>query len=158
MSNLDLLPITTLTCDGTVVMRDDGLFLSIKKGLGEVPSVRGVDQVVPRREGKIARARVGDKMALELEGLVRGIPDEGDDDPSEAAAYYTLVAEVRAIFDPTKDPWVLSVEMPNGDTWSINVRTVPPLLWEEIIPSRLARLNVALESVDPDWTITPAGP
>lgn len=157
MANLDLLPIRALTCDGTVVMRDDGLFLSLKKGLGEIPYVRGSDQIVPGLAGRIPRSRIGDRMALELEGLVRGIPDEADNDPSEPVAYYDLVLECRNLFDPTKEPWILSCLLPDGSTASINVRVVPPLLWEELIPGRLARLNVALESVDPTWDIAASG-
>lgn len=155
MANLDLVPITDLTFDSVVLMRDDGLFLQLKKGIGEIPMVRGVDQVIPRLAGRYPRARVADRMVIELEGLVRGIPDEADDDPSEGEAYYTLVLAMKTLFDPTKAPASLSCVLPDGSTASINVRVVPPLLWDEIIPGRLARLNVSMESVDPDWTLTP---
>lgn len=155
MANVDLLPHTALTFDGTVLMRDDGLFLAIKKGIGEIPLVRGSDQGVPHRAGRIRRARVADKLLIELEGLVRGIPDETDDDPSEAVAYLALVDEVTSLFDPTgSTERTLSYQAADGTTRSIGCSVVPPLLWEELIPGRLARLNVALEAVeDPTWSI-----
>lgn len=155
MPSLDLLPITSLTFDGTLLMRDDRtLYLSLKRGVGEVPTVRGEDVVVPRLAGRVARARVPDRMALELEGLVVGYRDPTDGSPTEPESYYTVVREMRALFDPTKDPALLSGILPDGTLASINVRVVPPLLWDEMIPGRLAKLNVALESVDPDWAFT----
>lgn len=156
MTNLNLVPITALTFASTVLMRTDGLFLQLKRGFGEVPLVRGVDQLVPRRSGRIPRSRVADKLSIELEGYVRGIPDEGDNDPTEPEAYYTLVDELVTLFDPTADERTLSFLHPDGSTRSISCRVVPPLLWDEIIPGRLAKLNVALEAVDdPSWTTTP---
>lgn len=150
MADLELIPIETLVYDGTSLMRDDGLFLAIKRGLGEIPVVRGTDTVVPGQTGRTARARVADRMAIELEGYVRGIGTTGDD---EASAYYDLVLEMQTLFDPTKDPAVLSATLVNGANLTINARAVPPLLWEETILGRLARLNVQLESVDPYWTV-----
>lgn len=152
MPSLALVPVTELTFDSGLLMDDAGLFLQVKRGLGEIPFVRGTDTIVPRRTGRIARARVGDRLSIELEGLVRGIETLTE---TEAETYYALVLSVKALFDPTKDPATLSCILPDGSTASILVRVVPPLLWEEIIPGRLARLNVAMESVEPDWTITP---
>lgn len=154
---LDLLPHTGLTFDSTSLMRDDlSLFLAIKRGLGEIPTVRGEDQVVPGRAGRIARARVADQMSIELEGWVGGI---SDDDPvviTEPEAYITLVRELVALFDPTQVPKALACTLADGSTASILVRVSPPLLWDEKIAGRHAKLNVALVSVVPTWTITPA--
>lgn len=145
-------PVTALTFDSTLLERDDGFSLSLKRGLGEVATVRGVDTVIPGRAGRVFRARVADRMALELEGNIIGIgtfPTSTD-----AEAYYALVLEAQDLFDPTKDPAVLSCVLPDGSTATINVRVVPPILWDEKVPGLAARLNVALESVDPDWVIT----
>lgn len=148
-STLDLLPITDLTFDGTVLMRDDGLFLWLRKGAGEVPGVRGVDVVVPARVGRVARNRVADRLLVELEGIVGGIrTDDGIVIVEEPVSYYALVLEMAALFDPTKDPATLSYTLPDSSVISLLARTTPPLLWDETIPGRLARLNVALEVVD----------
>jgi hypothetical protein len=153
VANLDLVPITDLTFASTSLMRDDGVFLQLKRGFGEIPTVRGVDQLVPRRAGRIPRSRVAERLDIELEGLVRGIPDEADNDPSEAEAYYALVEELVTLFDPTANERALSFLHPDGTTRSINCRVVPPLLWDEQIPGRLARLNVSLVAVDdPSWS------
>ena len=154
MTTLDLVPITDLTFDSTVLMRTDGLFLTIKRGIGEIPSVRGSDQIVPGRAGRIARARVADVLRIELEGVVGGKADLVTP-VTEPAAYYALVLAMKALFAPTKVPKVLSCVLPDGSTATINARTIPPLLWDEEIAGRLARLNVALESVDPYWVVTP---
>ncbi len=152
MTVLDLVPVTALSFDSTDLMRTDGLFLTIKRGLGEIPSVRGSDQVVPGRAGRIARARVADTLRIELEGIVGGIAAAAPF--TEPVSYYALVLEMKALFDPTKAPAVLSCVLPDGSTATINVRTLPPLLWDEEIAGHFARLNVELESVDPGWVVS----
>lgn len=154
MTSLDLVPITALTFDSTELMRADGLYLTMKKGLGEIASVRGSDQIVPGRPGRLVRARMADTLRIELEGLVGGKADAMVP-LTEPASYYALVIELVALFDPSKDPAVLSCVLPDGSTATINVRTIPPLLWDETIAGRLANLNVELESVDPAWSIVP---
>jgi hypothetical protein len=157
-SDVNLVPITGLTFAGTSLMRDDGVFLMLKKGAGEIPSVRGVDTIVPGLTGRVFRNRVADRLVLELEGYVQGQEDPDDHDPTEPEAYYDLVDELVELFDPAADPAALSGTWPDGSIRSIDCRVVAPLLWDEVIHGRLAKLNVALESVSPAWDVTPPGP
>ena len=147
-------PITDLEFDSVPLQRDDlSVVLEIKRGLGGVPTVRGSDQIVPGRSGRIPRARVADVTAIELEGVLEGT---GPDDASRRADLVALREEMRALFDGTKDPAPLSCVLEDGSTATIDVRVVPPILWDEL-PGYVVRVNVAMESVDPDWTVTPAG-
>lgn len=148
----DPFPVTAVTFDGTSLQRADGsVILEIKRGLGDVPRVRGRDQVVPGLAGRIPRGRIADVLPLELEGIIEGV---GATEAERRSSFVALRQEMRALFDPTKDPEALACVLEDGSTATINARCVPPLLWEER-PGYIARLNVALESVDPDWDITP---
>lgn len=134
-------PVTSLTFDGTSLQRLDGSVLfEIKRGLGDIPSVRGVDQIVPGRRGRIRRNRIADALTLELEGVV----DAGD-----LAEFAVLRQELHDLFDPEAGDLVLSCLLEDGTTATINALVVPPMLWDE--KAGHARVNVALESVDPDW-------
>lgn len=131
-----------------------GIHLEITRGINEPPAARGVDQVVPHRTGRIPRARVNDVLQLELEGFVLAIPD-ADDDPDGGISFRTQMAELRAVFARNRDPWVLTGVLEDGSTATINVRCTDYAA-PEPVSGQVAEPKIALESVDPDWVITPA--
>jgi len=146
-----------LTSGGYVALSYDGTDLApssleyvlwLVRGLNEVPSVRGADDVVPRRTGRIARARVADVLALELEGWVLA---QGTTVALAIANFRESVQALQALFDPVLDPRVLSATMEDGTVQTINARVLPPVLIEERVASHVARVSIALESVDPYW-------
>jgi len=141
-----------LTYGGTDVQQNPiGIFLEIIHGLNEVPSVRGVDTVVPGLAGRIARNRVTDVLTLELQGMVAG---NGSDEATQREDFRDLVTTLRALFDPTVTATLVATPE-DGGTWTIAARTLN-IIWNQIVPS-LAMVNIQLESVAPDWTIAAAG-
>lgn len=142
-----------LTFDSTDIQQNPiGIFLEIKRGMYEGPEVRGSDTVVPSRTGRIARNRVADRWVIELEGYVAG---RGATEAAQREHFLDLVDIVRALFDPTSLPATLSAEMQDGGTRTIEARTLPTVLWDQVVPS-MARVSVQLEAVE-DWVVTVAG-
>ena len=140
-----------LTFGGTDIQQDPfGIFLEIVHGLNEVPSVRGVDTIVPGLAGRIARNRVTDVLLIELQGLVAGL---GTDEAAQREDFRDLVATFRALFDPTVIA-ALVATLEDGGTSTIAARTLN-IIWEQIVPS-MARVNIQLEAVS-DWVVTVAG-
>lgn len=140
-----------LTVDSVDVQDVDGIFLEVKRGIGEVPEVRGVDLIVPAYAGRIVRNRVADRLPIILEGWVRGVGTasgaSGEDE--DRADFATNRAALRVLFDPTADPVLLEATLEDGTTQSINARTLN-IVYDQVVPS-FARVNIEMESVDPDW-------
>lgn len=139
-----------LTFGGTDLQQNPiGIFLEIVDGLLGTASVRGTDTVVPGLTGRIARNRTGDTRRIELRGLVAG---NGATEALQQSDFWTLAATLRTLFDPTASPASLVATLPNGTTATILARTLPTMMWDQIVPS-LARVTIELESVAPNWTI-----
>lgn len=126
-----------------------GIFLEIVRGLGEGPSVRGKDTIVPALTGRIARNRKADTWRIELVGWVAG---QGATEAIQRSDFADLRAQLLALFDPTNAPAALVATTENGDTWTIQARTLPGKMWDQQVPS-MARLSVELEAVA-DWVVT----
>lgn len=138
--------VSELTFDGTDLQPDDHSFvLWISRGLTAAPSVRGEDSVVPHAAGRVALSRQADLLRIELDGWIFG---------ATPAGFRTTQRALMNLFDGVAEPRVLSCLLEDGvATATINARPQPPVLVDEIIPSHLARVNVALESVDPYWVV-----
>lgn len=136
-----------LTFDGTDIQDLDGIFLEITRGLVEPPEVRGVDLIVPAYAGRIVRNRVGDRLSIILEGWVRGVASDED---SDRADFVINRAAFRTLFDPRAEPADLVATLEDGSSQTIAARTLN-VVPEQIVPSFM-RVNVEMESVDPDWT------
>lgn len=140
-----------LTFRGSDLQRADfSIFLEIKRGLNEIPEVRGVDTVVPGLTGRYFRNRVADKRTIELVGFVSGY----DSTPSETADrrdFRHRVEELRALFDPTLDPGELAADLEDGGTATIDARATN-IVWNQVAPS-LHEVSVEMESVDPEWIV-----
>lgn len=146
-------PVKDLTYGGTDIQDLRGIYLEIVSGLAEPPSVRGADTVVPGRPGRIRRNRVADTQPIELRGWVCG---DGDGEAAQRADFATNRAAFRALFSPTAGDRVLSCTLEDGSTATINASALAATIWNQIVPT-YAEVSVRLESVDPDWVITPAG-
>lgn len=125
------------------------VFLQIVTGLDDIAAVRGIDTVVPGLTGRIPRARVKDVLPIELAGLVMGA---GDTEILRRASYRTTVAMLQVLFDPSLAPGDLVVEAEDGTTYTIAARPISMVWGTEDVPC-VRELSVALESVDPDWTV-----
>lgn len=138
-----------LTYRGTDIQDTDGIFLEIIRGLLDGREVRGVDLIVPAREGQIVRNRFAHRRSIELRGWIRGVAGDEDADRGDFA---TNRAAFLALFDETLEPGELSATLEDGSTQTIDARTLN-VIPDEIVPT-FVRVSVELESVDPDWTVS----
>lgn len=144
-----------LTFESVDLQRADfSVFLEVKRGLNELPEVRGKDTTVPGLTGRYFRNRVADRRELELVGYVSGY-SASPGESAERRDFRHRVEELRALFDPTADPGTLAALLEDGDTATIAARPTS-VVWKQVAPS-LASVSVQLESVDPEWVITPGG-
>jgi hypothetical protein len=134
---------------GTDIQNLDGIFLEIARGLVEVPEVRGVDLIVPSRQGQIRRNRVRHRMAIELRGWIRGT---GSTEDAQRDNFAANRAAFQALFDPTLEPGQLLITLEDSTTEDISARTLN-VISETIVPS-FVRVSVEMESVGLDLTIT----
>lgn len=137
-----------LTFDATDVQQDPiGLFLEIVRGLNEPMTVRGSDTTVPGLTGRIARNRKGDRLLIELRGLVIG---NGATHALQKADFAALRQFVRTLFNPKADPAPLVATLEDGTTATVNARTLN-VIW--ILGGDAdAEISVEMEAVA-DWTI-----
>jgi len=146
-------PVATIavTFGGTDVQAADfGVFLEIVKGLNESPEVRGSDLVVPGLPGRVPRNRVGDRLAIELLGMVSG---SGATRALLLADFRANVRAVQALFAPTAAPAVLAAALEDGTTATILARPLN-LVWRDVAPG-IAVVSVEMESAgSPYWTVT----
>lgn len=144
--------VTAVTFDGTdLVPPSHSYVLWIAQGLNAVPTVRGKDSLIARAAGRTPRSRVADTLSIEIVGWVLA---QGTTLALAVADYRASIEALKALFDPALDPRVLQATLEDGTTATINARAVPPLLITENVPSHVARVSAALESVDPYWVIT----
>lgn len=141
-----------LTYRGTDIQDLDGIFLEIVRGLVEPVEVRGVDLVVPSSAGQIVRSRVGHRLSIGLRGWIRGVDTTNPiNESGDRSDFATNRAAFRALFDPTLDPGQLVATLEDSSVQSIAARTLNVLT--EIVAPTFVRVDVELESVDPDWTV-----
>lgn len=135
------------TFDGTSIQRaDNSVWLDVKEGLFEHYEVRGKDTVVPGDEGEIPRNRVPGKLRIVLKGWIRG---------SSWSAYWTLVKEMKTLFDPARAPATLSVPLDDGTTGTIEARPVNIIPAGDEAIGAAREWSVELRAVDPPyWTFT----
>lgn len=156
MTDIVTIPVTF---DGTALWNDDASKgFSFTRGMpGEPPMLRGEDDTVSARAGRVPYPRIADTLPIGLTGWIQAPPGGLGDYASLRAAVETLRREMMTLFTRTGAPRVLSCTLADGATATINADVVPPVLVREVVPALYYELDVALESVDPDWVITPAG-
>jgi len=152
----DLAAIHSLTYDSTTIQESTiGIFLELTRGLNEIPKTRGEDDIVASASGRTAYLHVADILPLELAGVVLGTGSTVDD---QQASFRTKMAALRALLaSGSLLPKILAGTLEDDSTATISARVVDVQV-DERVASLAAEVKVALESVDPDWVITPAGP
>jgi len=141
-----------LTYRGTDIQDTDGIFLEIYRGLIEPVEVRGVDLIVPSRSGQIVRNRKGHRLGIGLRGWIRGVDASAPiDEAGDRSDFATNRAAFRTLFDPTLDPGALVATLEDGSSRTIDARTLN-VIPDQVVPT-FVRVDVELESVDPDWTV-----
>ena len=120
-------------------------------GLDNSASVRGKDSLIPSRDGLVVRNRVTHTRRIVLEGLAMGV---GVNHDAQRADFRSIVELLRTLFDPTLDPGTLVVILEDGNTATIDARTMPeePEWGPDTMPTART-LSVELEAVDDDWTL-----
>lgn len=100
------------------------------------------------------------QMTGSAAGLTGGTPvltiatltNGGLTEAAQRSSFAALRQVVRVLFAPTANPGALVATLENGTTATIQARTLPTPLWDQLVPA-LARLSVELEAVQ-DWVIT----
>lgn len=139
-----------LTFSSTPLFDVDGHLRSrfLKGWPGETPMIRGEDDVVAAATGRTFYPKIGDHLDIELEITVAEISE---------SAFRVEMTTLYTLFDATAAPAILSADLEDGATATINAYVMPPVLTRELVPGLAAQLEVALISIDPTWVITPAG-
>lgn len=150
-----------LTGGGLDLRRSDGsVWLWIARGwLDDPADVRGVDTVIPGKEGRTARDRKRDFRTIELRGQIVG---QGATEAAADADYLALVQALNPLFfDLTVAPWALVAGdlyrgLGVGQTATINVRPVNVVPAANQLTWRRA-FTFELVSIDspPEWVIAP---
>ena len=135
---------------------DAGYYFEIRAGgLDDVPEVRGSDVVIPGKSGRATYSRVSDSMVVSLHGIVMG----AGSGVAAAESYRTRANALKAVFDPTADPFALTVHsplegLPSGDTATLNVRFLRFVVGEQGQHFRI--MDIECECVDspPVWVVS----
>jgi hypothetical protein len=140
--------VVTLTYRTNDVQDIDGIFLEIVRGgPGEVAEVRGVDHLIPGLTGMRAGNRKLNRRVIELRGFVRG---DGATEAAQRDDYWDNRIILAGWFDPTVTGALLAT-LPAGNQFTIQARTLPPILFDQRAPS-FASVGIQLESITPDWS------
>lgn len=140
-----------LTYDAEDVQLDDfTLYLTIKTGLDELPTVRGEDVIVPTRAGRIEANRVNDILQIVLVGVVQQDPAETDQDTAKAG-WRIMMKFVRTLFAANRERAQLVADLEDGSVAYIDARPMNILI-QDRIDGVYASLNIELEGYD-DWLI-----
>lgn len=147
-----------ITFDSTALFTEDGAvgFRFTRGWPGEPPMTRGEDDTVAARAGRSPYPHISDVLPIGLEGWLHA-----GDGLDLATARETVEGARQALMDLFRGrigtAGVLEAAMIDGSTATIAARVVPPVLTREVVPGLRYEFDVALESVDPEWVITPAG-
>ena len=127
------------------------LVFQVVRGLDDTPEVRGKDTVIPGTAGRTARSRVRDRRVIEIEGWVLGV---GATHSAQTDDFRDAMETLRTLFDPTASAATLIVALEDGArSASISCRPVNMLVNYEGL-SVGARVNVELEAIGSDWSIS----
>lgn len=127
--------------------------IGLVRGLDDSPEVRGSDTVIPGATGRVPRSRVWDRRVIELAGFIGGV---GTSETAQRADLRALLEDLRELFDPTRSPATLSIELEDGGTATISARPVN-MLCAATIASVREQVSIELEAVDADWQVTLGG-
>lgn len=130
-------------------LADLSIFFQLRRGLHNVPSVRGKDTTVPARRGRITefRDRVADTLELELYGWVRA-DASATTVAEQRESYEENQQAIRALFHTERDPADLELLMLTR-TLTISARPLNIVPITEV-PGHITVLSIELEGMA-DW-------
>lgn len=128
---------------------DLSIFLQFKRGLHELPSVRGEDTVIPTAEGRHEMNRVNDVVRIELEGHVTADADALTNQ-EQVESFWVNAETLRTLFASDRAWAALNAVLPDGTIKSIQARPLN-MIFTEVIGSLFATVSVELEGYG-DWT------
>ncbi len=104
------LAVIGLVWDGHDLQRADlDVFFEITEGLDTLPEVRGEDQIIPFRVGRLPGLRIPHRRVIDATGHVMGPADA-----TAKAAFRAYVDEVKGWMDPTIGERVLVATLEDG--------------------------------------------
>lgn len=146
----------TYASSALVEVIEDGLVrqaIGLIRGLDDAPEVRGEDTTLPTATGQVPRNRVWDHRTIELQGFIAGV---GASEAEQRADLRALLESYRTLFDPTRSPATLSIELEDGGTATISARPLD-LTCPASVASVRAVVSITLLAVEADWDVTLAG-
>lgn len=123
----------------------------IATGLDAVPSVRGVDVVVPGKPGRSLKNRENDTLAIVLNGQVTCDPDAMDQ-AAARSSFRTAMRAVRTLFASNRTPATLEATLEDSTVLTITARPMNIVVPDQV-EGVYASLSIELEGYD-DWTET----
>jgi hypothetical protein len=123
---------------------DLNVMFAITEGLDDLPAVRGSDQVIPFRPGRLALPRLADRRAVVATGWVAG------GQPAPESTYRTYLDGLKAVLDPTRPPDALVATLENGSVRWIIARPAN-ILGGELVGHEMRPMSIEWEAVDPYW-------
>jgi len=141
---------TSLTANSIdLTTADLRLAFRLVKGFAENWATRGVDVVIPGADGQVAFPRKRDRLLIVARGFVMG---SGVDEDAQRADFRDIQQTLRALMDPTQDPYTLTHVDEAGTTWTIDARPLPenPEWGDDTLPAyREAALSWV--AIGADW-------
>lgn len=139
------------TAAGTDMVDLDGICLHtlVRGGPGETAQTRGEANVVPGLPGMQNGLWEEERRVIEFRGFVRGT---GSDEEDQRADFWANTIALAAVLSPTATIELI-ITLPGGSMYSINARPLPPIGYNQIVPS-YAECSVEFESFDPNWVAT----
>jgi hypothetical protein len=136
-----------LVFDGHDLQRPDlNVFFEITEGLDDLPEVRGEDQLIPFRAGRLPGLRLPHRRPIVAVGHVMGPADE-----TAKAAFRAYVDEIKGRLDPTAGERILVATLEDGSTRSITC-AARNLIGGEGFLSEYRAFSIEWEAVaDPMW-------
>lgn len=106
------LAVVGLTWDGHDIQRPDlNVFFEITEGLDDLPEVRGEDQIIPFRPGRLPGLRLPHRRVIVATGHVMGPADA-----TAKGAFRAYVDELKGWMDPTVGEKVMVATLEDGST------------------------------------------
>lgn len=135
-----------LIWDGFDLQRPDlDILFEITEGLDSLPEMRGEDQVIPFRSGRLAAPRLADRRPVVVTGWIAGPAGS-----SAAVIYRGYLDSLKSRLDPTGPPGILVATLEDGSKrW---ISAVPRnLIGGDALGSDFRAFSIEWEALDPYW-------
>lgn len=134
-----------LAYDGYDLQRSDlNVMFAITEGLDELPVVRGADDIIPFRAGRLPQKRTADHRPIVATGWIAGAA------PSPQLSYRAYLDGLKTVLDPTREASVLQATLPGGEVrWTTAVAR--SVIGGDPIGYEFRPLSIEWEALDPFW-------